>query len=249
MHFKLSVLTRCWLGGWDLRVSSPAFLPILLRCSQSSGRTGTMAQILSLPPPSPSYRTQTARHQHNLTRRKLAASTSSTHSWTSLSHSLKCNGRFSCLFSDNRRQEQARKALESALGEKKTEFEKWNKEIKRREEAGGGGNSGGGGWFRWGGWFGGSDGDRFWQEAQQASLTILGILVVYLIVAKGDVMLAVIFNPLLFALRGTRTAFTFLTSKIMNQIYHTGKNIGTPQEEVAVHVSAKEQVVGKWGSN
>lgn len=43
---------------------------------------------------------------------------------------------------------------------------------------GGGGNSGGGGWFGWGRWFGGSDDDRFWQEAQQASLTILGILVV-----------------------------------------------------------------------
>lgn len=73
-------------------------------------------------------------------------------------------------------QEQARKALESALGGKKTEFEKWDKEIKRREEAGGGGDFGGGGWFRWGRWFGGSDGDHFWQEAQQMSLTILGIV-------------------------------------------------------------------------
>ncbi|GFP96463.1 hypothetical protein PHJA_001790400, partial [Phtheirospermum japonicum] len=148
-------------------------------------------------------------------------------------------------------QDEARKALESALGEKKTEFENWDKEIKRREEAGGGGgNSGGGsGWFRWGGWFGGSDGDRFWQEAQQASLTILGILVIYLIVAKGDVMLAVVFNPLLFGLRGTRTAFTLLISKIKNRIY--GENFGGPQEEVAgpVHVSAKDRVVGKWGSN
>lgn len=71
----------------------------------------------------------------------------------------------------------------------------------------------------------------------------------YLIVAKGDVMLAVIFNPLLFALRGTRTAFTFLTSKITNRIYHNGQNFGAPQEEVAVPVSAKERVVGKWGSN
>jgi hypothetical protein len=30
-------------------------------------------------------------------------------------------------------QEQVRKSLESALGGKKNEFEKWNKEIKRRE--------------------------------------------------------------------------------------------------------------------
>lgn len=74
-------------------------------------------------------------------------------------------------------QEQARKALESALGGKKTEFEKWNKEIKRREEAGGGDNAGGGGWSGWGGRFGWSNGDHFWQEAQQASLAILGIIV------------------------------------------------------------------------
>lgn len=164
------------------------------------------------------------------------------------------------------------------------EFEKWDKEIKNREEAGGGGNSGGGGWFGWGGRFGGSNGDHFWQEAQQASLTILGILATvstcassssvtfiwifflvapfgilflhlsvhlqYLIVAKGDVLLAVIFNPLLFALRGTRTGFTFLTSKITNRVYgryHT--DVPTiPQQEVTAGVSAKERVVGKWGS-
>lgn len=74
-------------------------------------------------------------------------------------------------------QEQARKALESALGEKKNEFEKWNKEIKRREEVGGGGDAGGGGWFGWGRRFGWSNGDHFWQEAQQAILAVLGIIV------------------------------------------------------------------------
>jgi hypothetical protein len=73
-------------------------------------------------------------------------------------------------------QEQAKKALESALGGKKDEFEKWNKEIKRREEAGGGGDSGGGGWFGWGGRFGWSNGDNFWPEAQQTSLAVLGII-------------------------------------------------------------------------
>lgn len=64
--------------------------------------------------------------------------------------------------------------------------------------------------------------------------------------AKGDVMIAVIFNPLLFALRGTRSAFTFLTSKLTNKIYRNGENLGAPHEEVAVSVSAKERVVGKW---
>ncbi|KAL0300874.1 UNVERIFIED_CONTAM: Rho GDP-dissociation inhibitor 1 [Sesamum radiatum] len=167
-----------------------------------------MAQVLILRSPVPGLNGTLSR------RSQRWSSTHSAESWVSVQRSVKYNGKFSCLFSDNRKQvldisiqipgkflctgsrivrfrvvlmlevsgraklkEQARKALESALGEKKTEFEKWDKEIKRREEAGGGGNSGGGGWFRWGGWFGGSDGDRFWQEAQQASLAILGILV------------------------------------------------------------------------
>ena len=73
-------------------------------------------------------------------------------------------------------QEQARKALESALSGKKNELEKWDKEIKRREELGGGGDTGGGGWFGWNRWFGWSNDDNFWQEAKQAILTILGIV-------------------------------------------------------------------------
>lgn len=75
-------------------------------------------------------------------------------------------------------QEQARKALEGALSGKKNEFDKWDKEIKRREELGGGGSSGGGGWFGWGGRFGWSNDDNFWQEAKQAGLTILALVLV-----------------------------------------------------------------------
>lgn len=74
-------------------------------------------------------------------------------------------------------QDQARKALEGALGGKRDEFEKWDKEIKKREEVGGGSSGGGGGWFGWGRRFGWSNGDDFWQEAQQASLAVLGIFV------------------------------------------------------------------------
>lgn len=73
-------------------------------------------------------------------------------------------------------QEQARKALESALGGKQNEFDKWDQEIKKRQESGGGdGNAGngGGGWF--GGWF---SGDHFWNEAQQITITLLAILFV-----------------------------------------------------------------------
>ncbi|KHG15364.1 Glutamate--tRNA ligase 2 [Gossypium arboreum] len=167
--------------------------------------------------------------------------------WSSLVLRLKCNGRFSCLFSDNRREEQARKALESALGGKKTEFEKWSKEIKRREEAGGGDNAGGGGWFGWGGRFGWSNGDHFWQEAQQASLAILGIIVMYLVIAKGELLLAVIFNPLLYALRGTRDGFSYVTSKILGNGPVDSSNM--VNNEAYVQVSAKESVLRKWGSN
>lgn len=76
-------------------------------------------------------------------------------------------------------QEQARKALEGALSGKKNEFEKWDKEIKRREERGGGGDAGGGGGrFGWRRWFGWSSDDNFWREAKQASLTILGVVLI-----------------------------------------------------------------------
>ncbi|XP_022724744.1 uncharacterized protein LOC111281288 [Durio zibethinus] len=142
-----------------------------------------------------------------------------------------------------RLQEQAGKALESALGGKKNEFEKWSKEIKRREEAGGGG------WFGWGGRFGWYNGDYFWQEAQQSSLAVLGIIVMYLIIAKGEVLLAVIFNPLLYALRGTRDGFTYVTSRIQGNRYAdvpTDSNMF--KKEAYSHVSA-ESVSKKWGSN
>nr|GMD04921.1 uncharacterized protein LOC109165023 [Ipomoea batatas] len=216
-----------------------------------------MAQMLRLRPP-----TQTPANAHRrrnsssarseFTRYHLPTPTQSSevnHSWTNLTHNLKCRGRFSCLFSDNRKEEQARKALENALGGKKTDFEKWDKEIKRREEAGRGGNSGGGGWFRW---FGGSgDGDHFWQEAKQASLTILGIIAMYLIVAKGDVMLAVIFNPLLYTLRGARNGLRFVTAQVMNKVSPTPQaNFdSTPKYEAPAHTSAKESALRKWGSD
>lgn len=129
------------------------------------------------------------------------------------------------------------------------EFEKWNKEIQKREESGGGDDGGGGGgWFG----FGGSNDDHFWQEAQQASLAILGIILMYLVIAKGEVMLAVVFNPLLYALRGTRNGFTYITSRVLGKIYR-GSSVDTsddvPKENVYTQLSAKESVIGKWGSD
>lgn len=101
-------------------------------------------------------------------------------------------------------QDQARKALEGALSGKKIEFEKWDKEIKRREELGGGGDGGGGGggWFGWGRWFGWSNDDNFWQEAKQASLTILGIVLIvrnFLIILS--ILLLQVQNSLIFIIK------------------------------------------------
>ncbi|WRX26171.1 hypothetical protein QQP08_018658 [Theobroma cacao] len=208
-----------------------------------------MAQVLNLNPLGSSYSTRP--ESPGFRSLNAARSQNVARNWSSLLQNLKCNGRFSCLFSDNRREEQARKALESALGGKKSEFEKWNKEIKRREEAGGGDDAGGGGWFGWGGRFGWSNDDHFWQEAQQTSLAVLGIIVMYLIIAKGELMLAVVFNPLLYALRGTRNGLTYVTSRILGKRNADGPpdSCNMSNKETHGYVSAKENVLKKWGSN
>ncbi|KAF5474924.1 hypothetical protein F2P56_006776 [Juglans regia] len=208
-----------------------------------------MAQFLSLSAPNPTVSSSTGsglpRTRHTLSSRHENTS----QSWSSLQKELHCNGRVSCIFSGNRKEEQARKALESALGGKRDEFEKWNKEIKQREEAGGGGDAGGGGWFGWGRRFGWSNDDHFWQEAQQAILTLLGIIVMYLIVAKGELLLAVIINPLLYALRGPRNALSFITSRILGKTSLDSRvDFDTTKKGDYSQISAKERVLRKWGS-
>ncbi|KAB1200344.1 hypothetical protein CJ030_MR0G007604 [Morella rubra] len=205
-----------------------------------------MAQFLNLRAPSPTV------SKSSSPRSRYASSTrpeSANRSWSSLQKKLICNGRFSCIFSDNRKEEQARKALETALGGKRNEFEKWNKEIKKREEVGGGGDAGGGGWFGWGGRFGWSNGDHFWQESQQAILTVLGIIFMYLIVAKGEVLLAVILNPLLYAFRGPRNVLGFITSRISGQTSPDSPvDFDLSKKDASSNTSAKERVLRKWGS-
>ncbi|KAL9681244.1 hypothetical protein QQ045_013026 [Rhodiola kirilowii] len=189
-----------------------------------------MAEILTLRLPPPIY-TSTRRNPESK-------------DWISIHLKLKCKGKFTCLFSDGRRkEEQARKALEGALGGKKNEFEKWDKEILKRQQAGGGGNGGGGGWF------GGSNDDRFWQEAQQASLAVFGIVLVYCLLTKGDVLFALILNPLLLVLRETRNGLSFVTSKILGKISpsHQAEFDNTPKTQFEP-ASAKESVVSKWRS-
>ncbi|XP_074307442.1 uncharacterized protein LOC141642506 [Silene latifolia] len=206
-----------------------------------------MAQLVSLSLPNKPSSTFLLPHPST-----PSSSSSSSHllNFSALTHQLRCNPRFSCLFSDNRnKQEQARKALEGALGGNKDKYEKWNQEIKKREEAGGGGggSGGGGGWFGWGGRW--SNGDNFWQEAQQFSLAVLGILVLYLVAAKGDLLLATIINPLLFALRSARNSITYTLSEITRRLYpgNNPKVEDVPMKPL--RVSAKESVVSKWGTD
>ncbi|CAN0826518.1 hypothetical protein LINGRAPRIM_LOCUS2279 [Linum grandiflorum] len=172
---------------------------------------------------------------------------------TGIKDRRRCKIKINCLFSKGGREEQAKKALESALGGKKSEFEKWSKEIKKREESrsvsGGdssGGGGGGGGWFGSGGPFGGA-GENFWPEAQQACLALLGMVGIYLVLAKGEVMVAVVCNPLLRTLRGTRDGLTFISSKFAGGNADVGDSSG--KEAYDVRVSAKDRVVKKWGTD
>lgn len=175
-------------------------------------------------------------------------------------------------------QDQAKKALESALGGKKTEFEKWNKEIEKRESGGGGGGaSGRGGWFGGGGWSSWSNDEHFWGEAKQAGITLgallslvrffplssplpltLAVIIMlpaslslpaqYLLLTKGSVMFAVVFNSLLFVLRGIRTRAEFVVSRVSGKV--SGKATAS-RSQVATTTqasSAKERIASKWGS-
>ncbi|XP_065853188.1 uncharacterized protein [Euphorbia lathyris] len=207
-----------------------------------------MAQVLNLSPLSSSTRPESnCLRLYNTTRTQDGIRT-----WFTLQRQLKCNGKFTCLFSGNSgREEQARRALDSALGGKKDEFEKWNKEIKKREEAGGGGDAGGGGWFGWGRRFGWSNGDNFLPELKQTLLAILGILAMYLVVAKGEVLLAIVINPWLHVLRGTRNGLTFISSKILGKTSADSPADFTDKSREGnyVQASAKQRVVRKWGSD
>ena len=73
----------------------------------------------------------------------------------------------------------------------------------------------------------------------------------YLLIAKGDMLLAVIFNPLLYALRGVRNGFGFISSKVL-KITSTSNQPdfdGLSKKKAYQHTSAKENVVRKWGSD
>jgi len=74
-------------------------------------------------------------------------------------------------------------------------------------------------------------------------------LLQYLVVAKGDLLLAVIFNPLLSALRALRDAFTCTMSRLTRKFYPASdaKLADAPMEPASS--GAKSRVMKKWGSD
>ena len=72
-----------------------------------------------------------------------------------------------------------------------------------------------------------------------------------LIIAKGDLMIAVVLNPLLFLLRGTRNGLTFLTTLVREKLNSvTNPSLRTVQQrQISAPVSARESVMKKWGSS
>ncbi|XP_078434979.1 sulfate adenylyltransferase subunit [Wolffia australiana] len=178
--------------------------------------------------------------------------------WAKLQRKVSGFGRHSCFFFDGGKQERARKALESALDGKKTDFEKWNKEIEKRESsaAAGGGDSGRGGWFGGGGgWFGWSSDERFWDDAKQAGITVGAIVLLILLLAKGSVMFAVVCNSLLFVLRGVRTQAELAMNFISYRVLRTSSpssmssSMETTSPVASSLPSAKGNVVSKWASD
>ncbi|CAL5065585.1 unnamed protein product [Urochloa decumbens] len=173
-------------------------------------------------------------------------------------------GRVYCLFSggDNRKkQDEARRALENALGPKKAEFDKWDVDIERRQRrgrpggpaVGGGGWSGGGRWFRWL-----TSGD-FWDAAKQTVLTILGIIAAFFLIANFNVLVAAVINSLLLVLRLIRRTLSFIARCVFQNglVERPGPKSSTldsnsvaaaPVKERA-GMSARERVVRKWGTD
>uniref|UniRef100_A0A0E0B6T0 Uncharacterized protein n=1 Tax=Oryza glumipatula TaxID=40148 RepID=A0A0E0B6T0_9ORYZ len=153
--------------------------------------------------------------------------------------------------------DEARKAVENALGWKKTGLPKLGMRIERRQQrlppsAGGGGWSGGGGWFRW------FSSGGFWDAAKQTLLTIVGIIAAFFLIANFNVLVAAIVSSLLAVLRQIRRALSFVAQCILQGVQSSAPRRSSPSldtgNQAAVVVkdrvgkSAKERVVRKWGN-
>ncbi|XP_044983893.1 uncharacterized protein LOC123450933 [Hordeum vulgare subsp. vulgare] len=183
------------------------------------------------------------------------------------------SGRAYCLFSGagagRRKQEEARRGLESALDQNKAGFRTWgaDTDTRRRRERHGGpapaasgggkgrsGGGGGGGWFRW------FSSGGFWDAAKQTVLTILAIIAAVFLIANFNVLLAAAVYPLLVVLRQIRRAITFAaycisramsapTSRPKPTPVDRGEVVAPAPVKERARMSARERVVAKWRSD
>lgn len=79
--------------------------------------------------------------------------------------------------------------------------------------------------------------------------TFLDYMVQYLVAAKGDLLLAVTINPLLFALRSTRNGITSIMSLVTGKSYMDSNAKFEEMRLESAQSSAKESVMKKWGSD
>lgn len=73
----------------------------------------------------------------------------------------------------------------------------------------------------------------------------------YLLFTQGEVMLAVIVNPMLYVMRKLRNGLDYGKSWILQKVASTKRaNLDhMPKEEDHTRISAKEKVVRKWRSD
>lgn len=165
--------------------------------------------------------------------------------WKQENSRCHCKPRLVCLFGSKggaADKDAARRALENALSGKKDAFDRWDGEIKKREAAGGGGGNGGRKWF---GGFGNEDS---WKEIQQASFAVAGLILLYLLLAKGKSMMSVAVNSILFFLRGFRNGLRSISSarfRIGPESSSSLNDSSRAQDDTPV--SAKANVISKWG--
>lgn len=66
-------------------------------------------------------------------------------------------------------------------------------------------------------------------------------------------MVAAVLNPLLYALRGTRRGLTLISSQFSKRVSpnagRTEYDVSPQMKEMHSRVSAKEEVLRKWGTN
>lgn len=191
------------------------------------------------------------RHGSNEVRHGQAVRAGATTQWEQCRQACASRARVVCLFGGEKK-DAAKRALESALGDKKDAFSKFDQEAKKREEAkkkGGGGGSGNGrGGGGGGGGNGGGGGDSNFpkfpaqsgDDAKQMILAFLGLAALYLVLTQGKSMLAVSVNSALFVMRGFKKSGS---SSSRQPSAFSSRPIGDGPG------AAESSVMSKWGKD